>query len=124
MHVDLDKLNEKNEKRGIKRLLIGFFRGMSAGRVLTGFYFRHKFSYTSVCTGVVTMGLLFWMVMMVVATFLETYSKSFIDTVITNGGFQIKDTIHASNVASFMRILDPELLVKINDSDFCISHDI
>lgn len=66
-----------------------FLRNISVGRVETGLFFNQESSYSTQCTGAVSVLLIAWLLFMGVTAFQDTFRKTFIDTVMDQGPFEI-----------------------------------
>ena len=102
-----------------------FLKGISFGKVYTGLYYREKHSYSTVCTGVLSILLLVWLVMMDVNAFTYTFSKQFYYTSVDQGPYAFsKDLKGSSTIQSYITTLNPRVQVASGDSNFCESHKI
>jgi hypothetical protein len=80
-----------------------FLRGISFGKVYTGLYYRERHSYSTVCTGVLSVILLVWLIMMDVSAFTHTFSKQFYLSSVAQGPYVFsKDLKGSSTIQSYI----------------------
>ena len=103
--------------------MASFLRRLSAGQVQTGLHLHGRFSYSSVCTGLVTLLLIAWLLMMDITAIIDTYGKNFQESEVTQGPFEFESGFKQSDIASYLIALNPNVVLSSStDSDYCRSH--